>query len=528
MVLFLFASRLQGETRSPWAKTRLLESGAWLLGSEKPGATPSAAPAKAPAPRPLLRSRSADELVTRARALEEQGKFREALKEYESALRLHGGHEEAMLGLASILVDQEFDVDRGMREARAALERRPNSAALHDLLGWGYYKKGQAAKARESFQRALGLDDVQVSANYHLGVLRMKEGKLGKALELFRKVTGLDPGHAKAHLSLGLCYRRLGERHRACEAFDKAYGALRGQNAGLAKEIRKLVRQVDSTYVLKGIAPPRRLHPALERRSKPSVPPSDTLVSAAREATKPRGSEDHAAADEGSLPEGDSLLRPQGPGKTLLPQMDLAAPEARPSKVDETRFTRSMLRRDLVKGHLRLGKLYQDYRLYGDARSEFQTVANLDPSAPEARTARTLLQRIEDEPAGTKVERIEGYRELGAFLYQNHDHENARVQYQKILLLDEGDWAARKSIAFLLARIERYDEAERELEKALALRPDFPEALLVLGYVRARQRRFREAASCFADALAMAPPQSRSRRYAEAMLEKMKRFTDLQ
>jgi tetratricopeptide (TPR) repeat protein len=210
------------------------------------------------------------------------------------------------------------------------------------------------------------------------------------------------------------------------------------------------------------------------------------------------------------------------------PAADLSAPDApaRP-EVDRLRLAESMVRRDLLARHLRLGKLYREYRLPGDARGEFQTVVNLDPLSSEARVAQGLLEELVGAAEPSTEERIEGYREMATFLSEGRDDENARLQCEKILHLREDDAAARKSLGFLLARAGRLEEAESQLRAAIAAAPGFPEALVVLGYVKAQQRRYREAATHFANAAESAPAGSRSRRYAEEMLKKMQRFTDL-
>ena len=61
--------------------------------------------------------------------------------------------------------------------------------------------------------------------------------------------------------------------------------------------------------------------------------------------------------------------------------------------------------------------------------------------------------------------------------------------YEAVLRLDPRRPEAHKNFALALANLGRFDEAVRQLEAALALRPDYREAQELLGPVRAARDR---------------------------------------
>ena len=64
-----------------------------------------------------------------------------------------------------------------------ALEKDPNNADTHNLLGYSYRKLGNTNKAFEHYQIALRINPKHRGANEYLGELYLETGQLGKAEE---------------------------------------------------------------------------------------------------------------------------------------------------------------------------------------------------------------------------------------------------------------------------------------------------------------------------------------------------------
>jgi tetratricopeptide (TPR) repeat protein len=100
---------------------------------------------------------SAQLYTTMAYAAWSQRQFKRAVELYEKALELDENNTTAMNGLGYILVDTGMDITRGFRYCRKAVDRKPQSAAYLDSLGWAYFKSGEVMEARTWLRRALDL-----------------------------------------------------------------------------------------------------------------------------------------------------------------------------------------------------------------------------------------------------------------------------------------------------------------------------------------------------------------------------------
>jgi len=52
-----------------------------------------------------------------------------------------------------VLIDEDLDIDRGIKLVKRALKQEPNAAYYLDSLAWGLYKKGECKKAYEIMKR---------------------------------------------------------------------------------------------------------------------------------------------------------------------------------------------------------------------------------------------------------------------------------------------------------------------------------------------------------------------------------------
>lgn len=92
----------------------------------------------------------------------------DAVQHYEKALELEAGNATAMNGLGFILAETEQDTNRGLDLCRKAVEKRPNSPAYLDSLGWAYFKSGDLTEARSYLRRALDLAPRQKEISHHM------------------------------------------------------------------------------------------------------------------------------------------------------------------------------------------------------------------------------------------------------------------------------------------------------------------------------------------------------------------------
>ena len=100
-----------------------------------------------------------------------QKQHERAVKMYENALDIDPNNATAMNGLGFLLVDSGADLRRGLELCRKAVDKRPQSAAYMDSLGWAYYKSGQLTEARQWLRRALDLAPRQRDISSHMKII---------------------------------------------------------------------------------------------------------------------------------------------------------------------------------------------------------------------------------------------------------------------------------------------------------------------------------------------------------------------
>jgi tetratricopeptide (TPR) repeat protein len=97
-----------------------------------------------------------------------QKNYKNAVDLYEKALDMDENNTTAMNSLGYILADTDMDVLRGLRLCRRAVDKKPQSPAYLDSLGWAYFKNGELLEARTWIRRALELAPHEKEIREHL------------------------------------------------------------------------------------------------------------------------------------------------------------------------------------------------------------------------------------------------------------------------------------------------------------------------------------------------------------------------
>jgi tetratricopeptide (TPR) repeat protein len=100
-----------------------------------------------------------------------QNNYKNAVSLYEKALDLDESNVTAMNSLGYILVDTDIDLLRGLRLCRKAVDKKPQSPAYLDSLGWAYFKNGELLEARTWLRRALELAPQEKEIRKHLRIV---------------------------------------------------------------------------------------------------------------------------------------------------------------------------------------------------------------------------------------------------------------------------------------------------------------------------------------------------------------------
>lgn len=153
---------------------------------------------------------STEESIHRALSFHQEGKLNEAREIYESVLRDHPDHPEA-LHLIGLVLHQQGENVRAAEVLRRAADLQPGNAAYHYNVGVVLQKLAQDPEAELAYRRALALDPVMVSAWVNLGNLLVDWGHFGEARDCHRNALRLDLNSAEHHVRLSRTLRLLGD-----------------------------------------------------------------------------------------------------------------------------------------------------------------------------------------------------------------------------------------------------------------------------------------------------------------------------
>jgi len=151
--------------------------------------------------------------------------------------------------------------------------------------------------------------------------------------------------------------------------------------------------------------------------------------------------------------------------------------------------------------HLRLASSYIKNNNLSSAIEELQLAVKLDPEAVEPHAilgflyssqGKSILATSEYEAAlknASKLQpqNIEIYKNLGAVYLRQKKFKEAENIYRLIIDLSPADSEAHFYLANIYDELKNREAAKVELKKALALNPDYDEALNYLGYVYAEE-----------------------------------------
>ncbi|MCB9650189.1 MAG: zinc-ribbon domain-containing protein [Deltaproteobacteria bacterium] len=159
------------------------------------------------------------------------GKFTDARTAVTRAIKLAANSAEpnVMLGRLDLSLG---DVDAALGNAEEATEKAPYSAFAHTLLGDVFVRRGQLDKARETFAKALELDDEDIEARIgHANALRDEAAKsndpgasaeLAQAIPLYLAALAAEPKNPQVLFEYGRALELQGDLPAALSLYRDA------------------------------------------------------------------------------------------------------------------------------------------------------------------------------------------------------------------------------------------------------------------------------------------------------------------
>jgi len=135
-------------------------------------------------------------------------------------------------------------LNEAITELTTATSLDPKLTEAHNLLGVAYNKKGFGDRAKESFERAVKIQEDADTLN-NLGFSLYENGNYRAAVDRLKRAAKLAPTDERILNNLGLAYCRLGKVDEAYKAFTRATGPLNG-NLNTAKMLERFGREDDA------------------------------------------------------------------------------------------------------------------------------------------------------------------------------------------------------------------------------------------------------------------------------------------
>ena len=136
--------------------------------------------------------------------------------------------------------------NEAVSELSTAVSLDPKLSEAHNLLGVAYDKKGFGERAKESFEKAVKIDEDAETLN-NLGFALYQNGNYRAAVDRLKRAAKLAPTDERILNNLGLAYCRLGKVEEAYKAFTRAAGPVVG-NLNTAKMLERFGREDDAIH----------------------------------------------------------------------------------------------------------------------------------------------------------------------------------------------------------------------------------------------------------------------------------------
>jgi len=149
------------------------------------------------------------------------------------------------------------DLDAAARDFRTAAALDPTATRPLEALGDVLYQRQRYARAAETYERYVRLDDRSARVTYKLALARFRDRDVDAALTALNEAVRLDDRMAEAHYLLGMCLREKRRMPEALRAIERAVSLEPGMipaREELADLYRTLDRRADEIEQLQLLA----------------------------------------------------------------------------------------------------------------------------------------------------------------------------------------------------------------------------------------------------------------------------------
>jgi Flp pilus assembly protein TadD len=147
---------------------------------------------------------------------DEKGQFSEAQNEYKKAIKLEPINARFLnnLGYSYYLTNND---KQAIKWYQKALKFTPDDRRIQNNIGLAFGRRGEYAKAKEQFVKAVG----EHGALLNLGYIYSQQGRYQQAIEQFEAALQLQPNSLVTMTSLAQVYDRVGRAREAAMLQDQ-------------------------------------------------------------------------------------------------------------------------------------------------------------------------------------------------------------------------------------------------------------------------------------------------------------------
>lgn len=149
------------------------------------------------------------------------GKFAEAEKLYEDALRRNSSYVPALRGLVRLYM-AEKEPTKALARIDAQLQKAPNNAAFYELKALSLYAQKDSSGSEAAALRAVELSKDNPEAVLLLGQVQASSGNVDNAAAQYEKAIQANPREIRPYLLLGSLEQRRGNWTKAERMYERA------------------------------------------------------------------------------------------------------------------------------------------------------------------------------------------------------------------------------------------------------------------------------------------------------------------
>jgi len=185
--------------------------------------------------------------------LSSQGRLDEAVREYQTALRLKPSDSSAHSNLGIVFVRLNR-IDEAIAEYHSALGLAPDNAKVWFNLGNALRAQRHTAEALDAFSHAIDYNARWTNPRYEMGTILLETGRTAEAGRQAQTIVALDPAAISGHYLMARAAAAIGRFDIATAEAATALDIAR--RAGQEKTIRQMQDALDACKAEQLPAPP--------------------------------------------------------------------------------------------------------------------------------------------------------------------------------------------------------------------------------------------------------------------------------